>query len=418
MSAYIITDGYMIAKMGNSVFSHLDKTKDDILFVNGLCFTSQNAAAICKYIKEENKITPIELGMSIGTINIQSENQSVSDIYVDIEQESMSDIKELLQMVFPHISVHYLDSNDVKETNHSKSKSSEKREKKPKNIEETKEAKVSEKIASHEENRPAFLRTFEEIPKKRGRRKKIEADRVSESLMETADKNDSLLGGNEEKNTKEEENKIIYPETLEELKDFPYKKDGRITREGKIAFIHLKDKYGATEIGQFLGIPATTIAGIYFRYKSGKLDVTKEDVDCIFGESGESIENTDLEKETGVNFDNADRDIVKAYIVKVPEKMKELMYYDRELVKDKSIDGRPLTGNIISDSELALGYKLSEADKSVLTNAFFSLTVYEEDFLSNLRFGHFSHLKDAPKLRNVCDAYDKIRRAKAHGRER
>ena len=418
MSAYVITDGYTIAKMRDSVFSHLDKTKGTLLFVNGLCFTSQNAATICKYIKEETKTTPIEVGMSIGTIKILSENQSVSDVYVDIEQENISDIKEILQKSFPYDSVHYLDFSDLKDTVGNKTKLSKKSEKRSKNIEEIKDTNISEgtmsEITSPEEDRPAFLRTLEEPPKKRGRRKKTEVDRVPESL-EATDKGVFLLGGREEKNTEEEKDNIIYPETLEELKDFPYKKDGRITREGKIAFIHLKDKYGATEIGQFLGIPATTIAGIYFRYKSGKLDVTKEDIDRIFGEN---IENIDVEKESDANFDSADEDTVKAYIVKVPEKMKELMHYDRELVKDKSIDGRPLTGNIISDSELALGYKLSEADKSVLTNAFFSLTVYEEDFISNLKFGNFSHLKDAPKLRNVCDVYDKIRRTKAHGRKR
>lgn len=82
-----------------------------------------------------------------------------------------------------------------------------------------------------------------------------------------------------------------------------------------------------------------------------------------------------------------------------------------------SVNGMPLTGNIVEDCKLVLNKEFNQNDLNTLVTAFMCLKSYEEDFLNTLVKNKFTYIDEVEKLKEVCDNYLRIRKSKALGKE-
>lgn len=398
MSSYILTDGLTMLKEQNNVFKYIEE-ENSVLFVNGYKFCTKNAKNICHCIDSKKPISLLEIGFVFGELKFKIETASY---YTNEEKYKLyfvlySDIeKDVLE--FYNANNYPFEIEFVKLKNKNKADRTV--------LENVLVDKVEESISEKEPNtkQQSVFRTFEEkttvLPKRK----------MAKSETEGALKQDDVV--------------LPYPETLEELANFPIKNGSRMTVDGQIAILNLRD-FGSKKISEVLDMPQSTISSLFFRFDKDDLSFSKEELDILVKKRNENIKTTnqscqsDKKQEIQTKQDNQEKSKTREKTndepFNVPALMSNQMNYDPFMdgMDRIFISGKPLTGNIIHDAEIALGYELSEKDRSVLTNAFFCLTVYEEDFLKNLRFGQFSHMEDAPLLKPVCEAYHKIRKANA-----
>ena len=460
MRTYVVTDGLMLSKDKDAIFPLL-KGKDGTLYVNGYSFCTENAERICQCIKEEKESSLFEIGCALGEIRSlveREKNSSVFSLPYDEDTVYVSVLKETEDLVKPFTSSSLFPFN-LLFTNTPKTFNENKKQETKCNSDEVKSLKEDEKISKtnrrenkndsssntlNNDSEKTYLRSFDNNTKSKKRKSKkdslpekgVPSVVLSDNEDKLSDNKDNIQSKNEKESTvlSEDNTMFLYPETLDELAKFPIKneKGTRITQDGRIAILHLRD-FGSSKIAEVTGIPQATISALYSNLKTGRLNITAEQVESAVEDRKKMISGTNDSTNTlngDVNVAEKNEEIeeenskptsdITAPMLAVPILMEKQMKYDKNMpgLENISIAGYPLSGNIITDSENALGYRLSRQDKDVLINAFFSLRAYEETFITDLQFGNFSHMEDVPKLKEVCTIFEKIRKIKALGRKK
>lgn len=461
MKTYVVTDGLTLSKNKDAIFSLL-KGKEGMLYVNGCSFCTENAEHICQCIKEEREASLFEIGYAIGEINSLAEQDRKNStfsyscdkdmVYVSVLKETEDLVKPFTSNVFSQLNL--LFENSYNPSNVNKRQKLKTKPDKVENLNKDdlnkdggtgkesqteKDSDLSSGILDNDSDKAfekPYLRNFDTHIKKKGRKSKQDA------LPTLSDNEDGRNLKNSVKDNKIETNAmLLYPETLDDLTRFPIKneKGTRITPDGRIAILHLRD-FGSSKIAEVTGIPQTTISALYSNLKAGRLNITAEQVEAAvedrkkmvlkmddssnaFNDDANNAETAanNVEKEEKIEEDNFQQvSDTTVPMLAVPALMEKQMKYDKNMpgLENISIAGYPLSGNIITDSENVLGYRLSKQDKDALINAFFSLRAYEETFITDLQFGNFSHMEDVPKLKEVCTIFEKIRKIKVLGRKK
>lgn len=415
---FIITDGASL-KAG-CLESCMEDTEGYMIFVNGSPFDNAHAAEIMKFLSEERILTPFEAGLSVYTaISFAKEHANENDM--------TARINEVVFLVSSGLSLQL--KEEIKRTFFKRNILGEKNlrfiTKKPDAAEAEKENKTGKSEKADKENKdvpvkedgPAPGHAFVSVP---AAEKKPEKEAEGKSVSpfrkvpekpekkrqkKSAEKKTDKTEGKEKKDvsgtakTKEEEN-------LPDFTGITVKTpSGRITGEASGKILSLAGKYPPAVIAEASGLSKPAV---YRILRNGGEQEEKEQTSSL-KERGVRIKTSSAVAEE----DTAEEvSVHPQYSPIMIKKMKEAMVYDKRLgdIADMRVAGLPLSGNIITDAQLALSCRLTESDKLALTYAFYLSNSYEEDFIRNLADRGFTKINMAFKLKDLCENYAKIRR--------
>lgn len=428
---FIITDGASL-KAGY-LESCVKNTADYTVFVNGRHFDSAHAAEIMGLISAEKVLTPFEAGLSIHTAVTDAgrsaeENPCIKEMIILSGYGVSLQLKEEIKEFFSE--KHLLSEKDLRFVTKKPADAPEKDRKKTGRREEP----------GKEETMPVSFPMPEPVTEADG-------DSVKESGGESISPFRKVMPEKPEKKTRRQDNrkKAPIPETesgKKKTEDSPEVKEtklpdftgvtvkndsGRITREAAEKILSFAGKYTPAAIAKASGLSKPTVYSIIRGGGKKEESTVKEmpllspDKDPDSGRQA-SVKNDKTDVRTDIKNEKADvknkaeaeadSAVPSRYSPALMKKMKEAMVYDRSLpgIKGMLLNGRPLSGSILTDAANALGVELKGSDRLALVNAFYFLNVYEEDFIRNLSLSGFTMMKQVGRLKDVCECFLKIRK--------